>query len=549
MNLPDTKIKEILLQGNYVTADDISKAEQFAKERRSSILDYLIQEELISTTLLGQAIAESFGIKFADLNSQPPAEAALTSIPEAQARKLRTVCWRTTTTSATLVTDAPETPGLVEALQAFLPKKKLTLAFTLSVDLDQALSRYPHSLNTRFSEIIGSGEKIAPEIVDQILEEAISLRASDIHIEPEEVDAVIRLRIDGVLHDAGKIPSEFVPTIINRIKVLARLRIDEHFSAQDGAIRFQSKVTKTSTDFRVSVLPTINGEKAAIRLLTSYIRDLNLSDIGLNTELQGILEKSLKKSFGMILVTGPTGSGKTTTLYGVLKALNTRQINITTIEDPVEYKISGINQIQTNEQARLTFASGLRAIARQDPNVILVGEIRDFETADIAVNAALTGHLLLSTFHANNAITVIPRLIDMGIEPFLISSTLELIVAQRLVRKICLSCKVSRKMTKTEFQKLPEPARLSMGNTVPTVYSGKGCATCHGTGFQGRVGVFEAIIMTPQLQELITKRPSSEQIASVLQKQSFSSMMDDGIQKVLNGQTTFEELFRVVQPA
>ena len=326
----------------------------------------------------------------------------------------------------------------------------------------------------------------------------------------------------------------------------AKLRIDEHFSPQDGAIRFQGKTSPHPVDLRISIAPILDGEKVAIRVLSSYVRDLTLSDIGLSEELQNQILESAKKPFGMILVTGPTGSGKTTTLYSLIKTLNSKQRNITTIEDPVEYKIEGLNQMQTNLQSNLTFARGLRALARQDPDVILVGEIRDLETADIAVNAALTGHLLLSTFHANNAATSIPRFIDMGVESFLVGSTLELIISQRLVRRVCESCKCSYTLSKTQLDKFgPEVAKY-FDNKSQTLYKGKGCPACSGTGYKGRIGVFEFITISTDLQDLIAKSPSTKDVAELAKRQGFKTMFEDGIEKVKNGLTSIEELVRVV---
>lgn len=384
--------------------------------------------------------------------------------------------------------------------------------------------------------------------MDQIFEDALLLKTSDIHCEPQEKKVVVRFRIDGVLHDAGELPKEYYENIVNRLKVQAKLRIDEHFSAQDGAIRYTSVNYPHPVDLRVSIVPTLDGEKIAIRILSSYVRDLTLSDIGLSKELQQQIIKSSKKPFGMILVTGPTGSGKTTTLYSLIKILNTQKINITTIEDPVEYKIQGINQIQVNTQANLTFAKGLRAISRQDPNVVLVGEIRDLETADIAVNAALTGHLLLSTFHANNAATAIPRFIDMGVEPFLVGSTLELIIAQRLVRRVCDSCKISDVYTKAKIDKFGKDVSAYFVGKTFTFYKGKGCDACSHTGYRGRIGVFEFLTTSTELQDLIAKNPSTKDVTELVRSQGFQSMFEDGVEKVKDGNTTLEELLRVVLP-
>ena len=383
---------------------------------------------------------------------------------------------------------------------------------------------------------MASQTRVAPEIIDEIVADALAFKASDIHFEPQEKEVVVRFRVDGVLHEAGRFAKEVYENILNRIKVQAHMRIDEHFSAQDGAIRFVKE--KGTVDMRVSVIPTLDGEKVAIRLLAEYVKGFTFADLGVSEKDQAAFLRAAKKPFGMILVTGPTGSGKTTTLYALLKMLNDPTVNITTIEDPVEYKILGVNSIQVNPQTNLTFAKGLRSIVRQDPDIVLVGEIRDLETAEIAVNAALTGRLLFSTFHANDAATSIPRLLDMGVEPFLMASTLELVIAQRLVRKICDQCRVS--FTSNDKRFFPK--------TSSTLYQGKGCKNCGNTGYKGRTAIFEFIEIDDALEDLILKHPSSKEIWELAQKNGAHSLFEDGLEKVKNGITTIDELLRVAQP-
>ena len=548
MKLDQNTLKKILLDGNYVTEEDIKKAEAYAEEHRVSIVEYLLVEGLTSTDIIGQAIAESLGLPYSNLQvKQPPKEQVLL-IPEDIAKKFRVVVFSLTKNEIVITTDEPNNESLKNELTNLFPDKEIKITFSMPEDIDAIFVDYQEGLKTKFSKIIESKGRIAPEILDQIFEDALLLKTSDIHCEPQEKKVVVRFRIDGILHDAGELPKEYYENIVNRLKVQAKLRIDEHFSAQDGAIRFTSPNYPHPVDLRVSIVPTLDGEKIAIRILSSYVRDLTLSDIGLSKELQEQIVKSSKKPFGMILVTGPTGSGKTTTLYSIIKIINTQKINITTIEDPVEYKIQGINQIQVNLQANLTFAKGLRAITRQDPNVVLVGEIRDLETADIAVNAALTGHLLLSTFHANNAATAIPRFVDMGIEPFLVGSTLELIIAQRLVRRICDSCKASDTVSKSKIDKLgTEVSKYFVGKSF-NFYKGKGCESCSHTGYKGRIGVFEFLTTSPEIQDLIGKSPSTKEVEDLIIKQGFKTMFEDGVLKVKAGTTTIEELLRVVNP-
>jgi type II secretory ATPase GspE/PulE/Tfp pilus assembly ATPase PilB-like protein len=305
-----------------------------------------------------------------------------------------------------------------------------------------------------------------------------------------------------------------------------------------------------SADLRVSLVPTVEGEKVVMRVLNTGAQGFSLSDIGLMDTHRELLEEYAAKPFGMILTVGPTGSGKTTTLYSLLKMLNRPKSNVTTIEDPVEYKLKGINQIQVNEATGLSFARGLRAIVRQDPDVILVGEIRDQETAEISVNAALTGHLLLSTFHANDAATAIPRLIDMGIEPFLLASTLEVIIAQRLARRICKKCRYSLSVTDASASVEPRLLKTIQKHFKKgeTLYSGKGCSVCSGTGYSGRVALFEFIEITPAMKDLIASSPSTQSVVTLARREGAKSMFVDGIDKIRQGETTLEELFRVVAP-
>lgn len=405
---------------------------------------------------------------------------------------------------------------------------------------------YNKSLDTRFSKIIQSEHRVAPEILEEILEDAVNYHASDVHFEPQKDEIMVRFRIDGVLQVAGSIPKNFYENIVNRIKVESKLRIDEHFAAQDGSMRFERE--GNIVDLRTSIVPTVNGEKIVLRVLATYLQGLNLANLGLTEEYQNLLQSVADKPFGMILVTGPTGSGKTTTLYALLKMLNSNEVNITTIEDPVEYKMLGVNQIQVNTATNLTFAKGLRSIVRQDPDIILVGEVRDRETAEIAVNAALTGHLLLSTFHANDAPTAIPRLLEMGIEPFLLASTLELVVGQRLLRKLCNFCRYSVSYNVEEVSKRFKGMKNYLKGKKVNLYESKGCHACGFTGYHGRTAIFECVVNTPELKDLILKNPSTNQIWELTRKQGANSLFEDGIIKVLSGLTTMDELLRVAEP-
>ncbi len=547
MQLDDQKLKEILTREDYVTAENLKAAEKFAADRHTSLVEYLLNQNLITKDLLGQAIAESFGVVYADLNSKQPTAEQVTIIPEELARKYHVVIFSEDAQGIIIATDDPKQSEAQTELESMFPGKKITFHYSLTDDIENQFVHYRKSLDARFVTIIKSQRRVAPEIIDEIIEDSLLMQASDIHFEPEEKEVIIRFRIDGVLREAGRISKEYYDNILNRIKVQAHLRIDEHFAIQDGAIRYNKN--KKEADLRVSIAPTVDGEKVVMRILAQYVRSFTLADLGLSEAHQVMLETAAKKPFGMILVTGPTGSGKTTTLYALLKILNRPEVNITSIEDPVEYKMKGVNQIQVNPNTEITFAKGLRSIVRQDPNIILVGEIRDQETAEIAVNAALTGHLLLSTFHANDASTALPRLLNMGIEPFLLASTLELVIAQRLVRRICENCRYSYTAPPSEIKALLSDPKRYFPKKEITLYKGKGCNSCADTGYRGRIAVFEFITITPGMEDLILKSPSTKEIWELAQKQKAVSLFEDGIEKVKNGVTTLEELLRIAQPS
>jgi type II secretory ATPase GspE/PulE/Tfp pilus assembly ATPase PilB-like protein len=384
-------------------------------------------------------------------------------------------------------------------------------------------------------------------LVDLLITQAYRERASDIHIEPEEGRVLVRFRIDSQLQDVLTLDRYLLGRIITRIKVLSALPTDEHYSALDG--KLQLTVDSSRLDVRVSIIPVADGEKAVLRLLSSRFRPLSLAELGMRPGDLKKVEAAISKSYGMVLSTGPTGSGKTTSIYSILKILNTREKNITTIEDPIEYRIAGVNQIQHNNKTNLSFANGLRAILRQDPNVIFVGEIRDSETAGVAVNAALTGHLVLSTLHTNDAATALPRLIDMKVEPFLVASTVNVIIAQRLVRHICPDCSTPVSLSHKELtQNLPTKIVTKMfGQTTVKLRHGKGCPTCHSTGYLGRIGIFEVMAVTEKLKTLITEKQDADTIRRAALSEGMTSMLEDGLIKVKEGQTTLEEVLRVTK--
>lgn len=540
------RIKEILLKESYISAED-SVAAEAASHDSASYIEFLIRAELLSRTLLGQALAESYGMPFVDLAANPVSKEDVNKIDEETGRKLRVIFIKASDKIVAIATDSPENIDPI-VVQKLFPHLTVRLVYTLPEYIDRAFEQYEQPLETRFSQILESSQRIAPEIVDEIIKDALSFKASDIHFEPRSDIVTVRFRVDGILREAGKLPREYYDNVLNRLKVESGMRIDEHQTAQDGAIQ---RISGTHpVDLRVSLVPTVEGEKIVIRVLSSYVQNFTFADVGMEENHRKVVERSIAKPFGMILTVGPTGSGKTTTLYALLKALNTPNVNITTIEDPVEYKMQGTNQIQVHEATNLTFAKGLRSIVRQDPDIILVGEIRDRETAEISVNAALTGHLLLSTFHSNDAATAMPRLVDMGIEPFLLASTLDIIIAQRLVRTLCMQCRYSVSANDVIADlHLPTTVKLSkyFANNE-NIYASKGCSNCNNTGFKGRISLFEIIEITPEMQEIMLTSPSTRMIEKLARSQGSQPMFEDGITKVRRGFTTLSEVLRVVSP-
>jgi len=388
-------------------------------------------------------------------------------------------------------------------------------------------------------------EKIA-EIVSRILEFAVRARASDIHIEPQEKATRVRYRIDGILQEKLTIPKELHDSLTSRIKILGGMKIDEKRIPQDG--RFNFKGGDEDVDLRVSSLPTTWGEKIVMRLLKKTGGVPDLPKLGLRGQGLKTLEDSILRPHGIILICGPTGSGKTTTLYSIISRINTPKVNIVTLEDPIEYKIQGVNQVQVNPVAGLTFASGLRSFLRQDPNIILVGEIRDQETADLAIQASLTGHLVFSTLHTNDASGALPRLLDMGAEPYLLASSMTAIVAQRVVRKIHEDCKEAYQPD----PKVIEEIKATLGNLWPEgktiqFYRGKGCQDCGNSGYYGRVGIFEVLPVTEKISQLILSRSASSEIEKQARQEGMISLKQDGYLKVLEGSTSIEEILRVAQ--
>ncbi|KND51772.1 MAG: general secretion pathway protein E [Parcubacteria bacterium C7867-001] len=395
------------------------------------------------------------------------------------------------------------------------------------------------------SELAKGNDISIIRVLETLLERAHLMNASDIHIDPARESVRIRFRVDGVLQDIESFPKSIHQEVISRIKVVSQLRTDEHHTPQDGRFR-QALSDGRFIDIRVSIAPTYHGENCVLRILADHSENYSLAMLGFSESDCKKIETAIHKTSGMILSTGPTGSGKTTTLYTLIKMLSAPEVAIVTIEDPIEYSVDSIEQIQVNTRSGLTFATGLRSILRQDPDIIMVGEIRDGETATIAVNAALTGHLLFSTLHTNDATTTLPRLSDMGIDPYLVASTMNIAIGQRLVRKICDMCKEKHTLTDAEFARLSQLSVEKPFAKGETIYRGKGCANCNESGYRGRLSINEVLVATPALRELILTKASAEAIRQTAIKEGMTTMLEDGMEKVRAGDTTIEEVLRVV---
>ncbi len=547
MLITNEQLKSLVLKNGLIDEVGFSKIEEESKNSDYTVAETLVEKDIISDENLGILISDFLKYPFIILAKITISPDVFNIIPEKMARKKKVIPFAKDATGVKLAMADPSNKELIQMISKKIGLPVVTYLAT-EQDISNALRIYRKDLQNTFDQLIKSSEIPMSKIVDLLINYASQDKASDVHIEPQEKDSLIRFRIDGILHDVLFLPKNLHDQIITRIKILSRLRTDEHLSPQDGKMRIA--LEDEEIDVRVSILPVTEGEKAVLRLLSSKFRKFSLVDLGMNEKDLKKVTSAYGKSYGMILSTGPTGSGKTTSIYAIVKLLNTREKNITTIEDPAEYRIKGVNQINVNTKTNLTFANGLRSILRQDPNIIFVGEIRDSETAGIAVNASLTGHLVLSTLHTNDAATALPRLIDMSVEPFLVASTVNVIIAQRLVRKICEICKGTRTITKEELLRNlpPEIINNYVGEkTTITIYQGSGCKICHLTGYSGRIGVFEVLEVTKSIRDLISKRNDADVILQKAIEEGMTTMLDDGLEKVLKGLTTIEEVLRVTK--
>ncbi len=557
MILSEKDLQALVTQSGLATPEKIADATAFAQNANVSLAVALVEKNVLTDEQLGALVASYYKVPFIELSKVTITEAVFHIIPEKVARRQNAVVFAIDPQGVKVALNDPTNKKLLEMI-AKKTNKPTFVYYATDRDIENTLSVYKKVLQKTIDEILRDDIKKATssvyddlpiaKIVDVLIDSAYQDKASDIHIEPSEAHSLIRFRIDGVLHDVLELPRVLHDRILTRIKVLSGLRTDEHMSAQDGKMRMS--LEEENLDIRVSIIPIVEGEKAVLRLLSSRSREFTLTDLGMNDQDLKKVKAAYNKSYGMILSTGPTGSGKTTSIYSILKILSTREKNITTIEDPVEYRIKGANQVQVNVKTNLTFANGLRSLLRQDPNIIFVGEIRDSETAGIAVNAALTGHLVLSTMHTNDAATAIPRLSDMKVEPFLVASTVNIIIAQRLVRKICDMCKTTVPMSREEFAKhvSEDMVKKYFGDDKELkLYKGKGCKVCHTTGYHGRLGLFEVLEISLKIRTLITEKSDSDVISKAAFDEGMTSMLDDGLDKIKRGLTTFDEVMRVTK--
>ncbi|MBI4457798.1 type II/IV secretion system protein [Candidatus Uhrbacteria bacterium] len=577
--LNDELLKKILRDTGTFDANGVKQLLQENKDKdpNMSLESFLLKDKKMPEEMLYRIVAQFYKLPFINLRDQPIRQDVLFMIPEAIAVSHKIVAFEKTENELKVATLEPTDLQTFE----FIKRKtgiKLKVFFANPQSIEEALKQYRQSLSAEFgaltvikkpSEDDKDDEKklsqLAEDIpvvrvVDSILEHAIIEGASDIHIEPTETDVVVRFRIDGVLRPVMTFPKVVAPGIVARIKILSNLKLDEHRMPQDGRFKIENPNYKFS--MRVSMLPVYDGEKIVMRLLSETAKALTLDQLGFQPKSKDIITRNIRKPHGVVFVTGPTGSGKSTTLYSILGILNTPKVNISTIEDPIEYRMPGVNQSQVNAKIGFTFASGLRALLRQDPNVIMVGEVRDEETASIAVQAAMTGHLVLGTLHTNDAATALPRLIDMHVPPFLIAYTTNLIVAQRLVRKICQNCITSFKMPKHILQQLREQIDIdSIWTTLrregvvakdqkieeTTFWRGAGCVQCNQEGYKGRMGIYEMLEVSDDISRLINSKASAGDIKEAAVKAGMVSMIEDGFTKAVRAVTTIEEILRVTK--
>ncbi len=590
MRISDNTIEKILKQGGILTESQLADLKTTAERSKRTLQETIIEDKVLEERELAKLVGDYIGTPFVEIEPKDIPDDVLKRIPEHIARQYNVVLFAVDEDGAPML--AMEDPDDVQALN-FIQKEigyNLRVFLATKSNILDCLENYRGDVNDELDEVIAiqrddsdaenaKEEEFAEDspiaqTVNLLLEYAIKSHASDIHIEPREEFVQVRYRIDGVLREVNKLPHNVLGALVSRIKILSNLKIDERRVPQDG--RFKIKVSGKQYALRVSTLPIADGEKIVMRVLDESNQAISLDKLGYWGLSLATIKNAMAQPNGMILVTGPTGSGKSTSLFSVLSELNTPDVNISTIEDPVEYKIPGVNQTQTNAKAGMTFASGLRALLRQDPNIIMVGEIRDGETANLGVQAALTGHLVFSTLHTNNAATCLPRLLDMDIEPFLIASTVKAVIGQRLVRRLCQSCRQAYTPSQEELNYITQMFNITpesmphlheleeqaasesiggdtpMGTTEATIVqlwkpSPEGCDECGHNGFKGRVGIYEVLGISVAIQKMITANATSNDIQEQAISEGMITMQMDGLIKSFRGVTTIEEILRATR--
>lgn len=640
MRIPDAMIQDLLLNSKKATTEQLDELAKLAKEQNKPLQDLVLARQLVPEEDLAQLYAQEIDVPFIKLSDLKVSKDILKEIPERIAKEYRAVLFEKTSTKKKIALEDPDDLQAIDFLTKQLGDG-VEIYLATSKEISLALDDYKGSITSELSKVVANEteeetkedvteEDLAEDspiaqTVNLIIEYAIKAKASDIHIEPREQFVQVRYRVDGVLREANKLPRKVMAAMVSRIKILSNLKIDEHRAPQDG--RFKITLGDDMYALRVSTLPVVDGEKVVMRILDEGTQALTLDQLGFwGTSLVNIKD-AIAQPYGIMLVTGPTGSGKSTTLYSVLSLLNSPGVNISTVEDPVEYRIPGVNQTQVNPKAGMTFASGLRALLRQDPNIIMVGEIRDGETADLAIQAALTGHLVFATLHTNNAATAIPRLLDMGAEPFLIASTVRAVIGQRLVRRLSPDAretyqptdqelaeikrhfkiqeaidraiesektaqaretatetkkvikpvnanltdksiidkikedpniidrseteaavkKIVADVTKKQDEKLVSTKDLPQSEGKLSLWRIKDDESSRGNGFKGRIGIYEVLYVSQNIQQLIAGRSTADQIQDQAVKEGMITMQQDGFVKALQGLTTLEEVLRVTR--
>ncbi|HPG37226.1 MAG TPA: GspE/PulE family protein [Candidatus Saccharibacteria bacterium] len=592
MRIPDSLVESLLKKSGQVTPEQLESLRGQESSEKKAMQDLAIANNIISEKDLTKLYAAEIDVPFTELNPKEIKKETLQQLPERIARQYNAVVFDIDANQTKLV--AMSDPDDVQALN-FLQKQlgnNIRIYAATDTQVQAVLEVYRGNVSGELTKVIAEGaeaesidenvdeEDLAEDspiakTVNLLVEYGIKSGASDIHIEPREGFVVVRYRIDGVLREANKLPRKVLGALVSRIKILSDLKIDEHRAPQDG--RFKIEVAGITYALRVSTLPVVDGEKVVMRILNESSKPATFEELGFWGAALRTLQHAIIQPHGMVLVTGPTGSGKSTTLFSVLSMLNTPAVNISTVEDPVEYRIQGVNQTQTNPLAGMTFESGLRALLRQDPNIIMVGEMRDKQTADLGVQAALTGHLVFTTLHTNNAATCLPRLLDMGVEPFLIASTVRAVIGQRLVRRLCVDCREVVKPDANLLRELENTFHIStfggikhineleksaledgigkqstptMGGTASNITSiykahDNGCDACNHTGYKGRIGIYEVLSNSPAIQSLLVGDTTSEKLNDAAVKEGMLTMQMDGLIKAVRGQTTIEEILRV----